>query len=385
MYRIALKILMGDKAKYIGMILGLTFASFIIVQQAAIFIGLMTRTVGFIADTSQPNIWVMDPKVKFVDDIKPLNVNELFRVRSIEGVKWAVPMFKRLIQARVADGNFQSTIVIGIDNASFIGRPPELIEGNIEKLRNTDGIIVSKEGAENQLARTDPITKEKIPLRIGETIEVNDNRAVVVGICDISRTFQTQPVIYTTFLRAIRYAPAERKNLSFVLVQSQPWIKPQELCDRIERITGLAAYTDEQFRKLTINYFLKRTGIPINFGVAIALGFIIGIAIAGQTFYNFTLDNLRYLGTFKAMGADNDLLTLMILLQSAVVGTLGWGIGVGAAALFGLISKGTQLSFLMPWQLYVGSYIALLIICLISAYISINKIRRLEPAIVFKS
>jgi putative ABC transport system permease protein len=385
MLRLAIKILMGDKAKYIGMILGLTFASFIIVQQAAIFIGLMTRTVGFISDTSQPNIWVMSSKVKYVDDTKPLNINELYRVRSIEGVEWATPLFKRLIRSSLGDGTFQNTVVIGIDTATFIGRPPVMLEGRIEDLRNSDAIIVNKEGAENQFAHTDPETGEKIPLQVGETIEINDNRAIVVGICDISRTFQTQPVVYTTFLRAIRFAPAERKNLSFVLAKSAPWIEPKELCDRIERVTGLAAYTDEEFKSLTINYFLRRTGIPINFGVAIALGFVIGIAIAGQTFYNFTLDNLRYLGTFKAMGADNELLTKMILLQSAVVGTLGWGLGIGFAGLFGLVSKGSQLSFLLPWQLYVGSYVALLLICLISAYISINRIRRLEPAIVFKS
>ncbi|NGX47154.1 MAG: hypothetical protein K1000chlam3_00526 [Chlamydiae bacterium] len=385
MFRFAIKILMGDRAKYIGIILGLTFASFIIVQQAAIFIGLMTRTFGFITDTSQPNIWVMDPKVKFVDDIKPMNSNEIFRVRSIEGVEWAVPMFKGIIRSRVKDGNFQNTIVIGIDTATFIGRPPVILEGSLEALRNTDAIIVSKEGAENQLANVDPKTGEKYPLQIGDTLELNDNRAVVVGLCEISRTFQTQPVVYTTFRRALRFTPFERKNLSFILVQSASWVKPKELCRRIERVTGLAAYTDEQFAKLTVSYFLRRTGIPVNFGVAIALGFIIGVAIAGQTFYNFTLDNLRYFGTFKAMGADNDLLTKMILLQSVIVGTIGWGLGVGAAGLFGLISRGTQLSFRLPWQLLLGSYIAMLFICLISAYISIRRIRRLEPAIVFKT
>lgn len=384
MLRFAIKILMGDKAKYIGIILGLTFSSFIIVQQAAIFIGLMTRTYGFITDTSQPDIWVMDPKVQFVDDIKPMNSNELLRVRSIEGVEWAVPLFKGIIRARVRDGNFQNTIVVGIDTASFIGRPPIMLEGNIEDLRNTDAIIVSKEGAENQLAYVNPETKEKRPLQIGDTIEINDNRAVVVGICDISRTFQTQPVIYTTFRRAIRFAPFERKNLSFILVKAAPWIAPKELNKRIERITGLASYTSKQFIRLTVNYFLRRTGIPVNFGMAIGLGFVIGIAIAGQTFYNFTLDNLRYFGTFKAMGADNNLLTKMVLLQSTIVGSLGWGLGIGAAGLFGLFSRGTQLSFRLPWELMLGSYIAILIICLVSAYISIRRIRRIEPAIVFK-
>lgn len=385
MLRFALKILRGDRAKYLGILLGLSFASFIIVQQAAIFVGLMTRTFGFIEDTSQPNIWVMDPKVQFVDDIKPMNITELFRVRGIEGVEWAVPMFKGIIRARLLNGNFQNTIVVGIDDATFIGRPPIMLEGKVEDLRNTDAIIVNLEGAENQLAKIDPQTGDKIPLQVGETIEINDNRAVVVGIADVSRTFQTQPVIYTTYRRAVRYAPSERKNLSFVLVHSSPSISPEKLCRRISRITGLAAYTSEQFASLTVNYFLRRTGIPINFGFAIGLGFIIGVAIAGQTFYNFALDNMRYFGTFKAMGADNDLLTRMILLQSVVVGALGWGLGIGAASLFGIVSRGTQLSFRLPWQLAVGSLISILLICLFAAYISVRRIRKVEPAIVFKS
>jgi len=376
---------MGDRAKYLGMVLGLTFASFIIVQQSSIFLGLMSRTVGLISDTSQPNIWVMDPKVQFVDDVKPMNSTELFRVRGIEGVEWAVPFFKGIIRGRLKSGNFQNTIVIGIDDATFIGRPPEMVQGHIEDLRKTDAIIVSQEGAENQLASKIPGMEHKVPLRVGETIELNDNRAVVVGICDVSRTFVTQPVVYTTIRRALRFSPFERKNLSFVLVHSSPDITPEALCKRITRITGLAAYTNKQFAWKTISYFLKNTGIPINFGLAIGLGFVIGVVIAGQTFYNFTLDNLRYFGTFKAMGADNKLLKNMVLLQSFVVGSLGWGLGIGAAGVFGLASRGTQLAFFLPWELVIFSYVSILAICLFSAHASIRRVRRLEPAIVFKS
>lgn len=385
MLKIALKILLGDKAKYIGIVLGLTFASFIIIQQAAIFLGLMTRTYGFITDTRQADIWVMDPKVEYVGDVKPMDSNTLFQVRSIEGIRWAVPLFKRNISARLPNGTFQSTTVIGIDTASFIGRPPIMVEGNINDLRNTDAIIVSKESAENQLANTNPETGERYPLQIGQSIELNDNRAVVVGICDISRTFQTQPTIYTTIRRAIRFSPFERRNLSFVLVKASDEISPQDLCKRITRLTGLAAYTGKQFSRLTVNYFLKRTGVPVNFGVAIALGFVIGIAVAGQTFYNFTLDNIRYFGTFKAMGANNELLTKMVLYQSMIVGSIGWGLGIGAAALFGILTRGTQLSFILPWQLVLLSFLSIMLICLLAAYISVRRLRGLEPAIVFKA
>lgn len=375
--------LIGDRAKYIGIILGLSFSSFIMAQQAAIFAGLMTRTFGFITDTSQPNIWVMDPKVQYIDDIKPLREIELYRVKSVEGVEWAVPFYKGLIRARLGEGNFQTCILIGIDDATLIGGPPRFIEGNILNLRMPDAIIVNDVGAKDRLSHDFPIGKN--PLRIGDRVELNDYRAIVQGICKVSRTFQSQPVIYTTFKRALTFSPTERKTLSFVLVKSKPGIDPKVVCQNIEKTTGLKAYTSNQFIRKTVLYFIKYTGIPINFGVAVILGFIIGTAIAGQTFYNFTLDNLRYFATFKAMGANHKVLTQMILAQAFWVGAIGWGIGMGAASLFGLISYGTELSFRMPWILFLLTCVSVGLISMLAAWLSMRKVRKVDPAIVFKS
>jgi putative ABC transport system permease protein len=129
---------------------------------------------------------------------------------------------------------------------------------------------------------------------------------------------------------------------------------------------------------------MKSTGIPINFGIAVALGFIIGTAIAGQTFYNFTLENLRYFGTLKAMGATNGLLLRMILLQALIVGAIGYGLGVGGASLFGYAMRGTELSFRLTSDLLYLSGGAITVIIIFSALISISKVMKLEPAIVFK-
>lgn len=379
--------LIGDKAKYIGIIFGLTFASFIITQQAAIFIGLMTRTYGFITDTRQPDIWVMNPEVRFIDDVKPLKDTDLFRVRSIEGVRWAVPFYKGLIRARLTNGHFEMCNVIGIDTATLIGGPPIMLQGKVEDLRDSDAIIVNRVGAEKKLAFEYEVDGKtyKAPLQVGQTLEVNYKRAVVVGICESNRTFQSQPVIYTTYSRALSFAPKERKLLSFVLVKAQDPKEAERLCQKINMITGLKAYTSRQFEMMTVDYYMKNTGIPINFGTAVILGFIVGMAIVGQTFYNFTLDNLRYFGTFKAMGAENKMLVKMIILQAVVVGCIGWGLGVGGAASFGLVSSGSELSFKLPFALLVFSFISMGLICLISAIISIQKVRKLEPAIVFKS
>src|SRR5262249_23604355 len=163
-----------------------------------------------------------------------------------------------------------------------------------------------------------------------------------------SRTFQSQPVVYTTYSRATLFAPRERKLLSFVLVRAAEGSSPAEVAGRIAQATELKALTGDQFSELTIGYYLKYTGIPINFGVAVVLGFIVGLAIAGQTFFNFTHDNLRHFGTLKAMGAGNGLLLRMILLQASVVGAIGYGLGVGLASLVGFLTRNSELAFRMP-------------------------------------
>lgn len=383
MYLIALKMLIGDKAKYIGIILGLSFASFIISQQAAILVGIINRTYGFVTDTTQPNIWVTDPSVQYIDDIKPLKDTDLYRVLSVDGVAWAVPLYKGLIQARLHNGTFQTCVFIGIDDATLIGGPPIMVKGRLEDLRMTDGVIVDHVGAETKLAHYSG--KELIPLRIGDTMELNDHRAYVVGICEVSRTFQSQPVIYTTYDRATSFVPAQRKLLSFILAHSKPGLDPEVVCQRIFSQTGLEAHTTRDLKYLTLKYYMRYTGIFVNFGVAIILGFIIGSATAGQTLYNFTVDNVRYFGVFKAMGADNSTLTKMVLLQAFFVSMIGWGIGMGFACLFGLVAKGTELSFSMPLFLYLLSLFSILLISMFAAVICMRKVINIDPAIVFKS
>ncbi len=388
---VALRMLMGDKAKYLGIIFGVAFASLLMTQQASIFVGLMTRTFGFVSDTGQPDIWVMDPKVQFIDDLKPLQDTMLYRVRGVEGVDWAVPLYKGLLRARLDNGNFQTCNVIGIDDGTLIGGPPEMIEGSLADLRRADSVIVDIVGASTRLAKQPPIDPAtgkpigpRVPLKVGDFLELNDNRAVVVGICRVSRTFQSQPVVYTTYTRATTFAPRERRLMTFVLVKSKPGTDTRELCVRIRQTTGLAAYTSGEFSWMTVLYFMRFTGIPINFGISVILGFLVGTAIAGQTFYNFTLDNLKQFGALKAMGAGNLRLLGMIMLQALVVGLIGYGVGVGAAASFKYLSGQSELAFRMIWQIPAITACAVTVIVVLASLLSIIKVIRLEPAIVFK-
>jgi putative ABC transport system permease protein len=207
---------------------------------------------------------------------------------------------------------------------------------------------------------------------------------VVVGFCQVSRGFQSQPVVYTTYTRALSIVPVQRKNLSFILAAPQAGWPAAEVAARVARITGLAAYTSGQFIARTLQYFITETSIVINFGLSVLIAFLIGTLIAGQTFYNFTMDNLRHFGALKAMGADNRTLLSMILLQAASVGILGYGTGTGLACLMGLALGDSMMTFTLPWQVLAAAGGVVIFIAGISAAISLRKVMKLEPGIVFR-
>ena len=317
---IALKMLVGDRAKFLGIVLGLTFSALLITQQGSIFCGLMLRTCGQITDITGADLWVMDPTVRYIDDVKPMLENSLYRVRGVEGVLWAVPLYKGTARVKinpdVARGNratvIEQAILLGLDDATLVGAPPpsKMLAGNLRDLRLPDAIIVDGD----RLQKLYPDEPWADLPRLGKAfygrflrrqLEMNDHRAVIVGVCEATKTFQTNPVVYTLYTRAKNFAPQERKALSYILAKTEPGISPEVVAGRIAEMTGLGARTSSQFTWMTIDYYLRYTGIPFNFGITALLGFLVGTAIAGQTFYNFTIENIKQFGALKAMGTTN--------------------------------------------------------------------------------
>jgi len=378
MLDLALKMLLGDRAKYIMLISGLTFASLLMTEQAGIFCGIMQWTGSTLDNVGAP-IWVVDPMVEQVNDTEALRDTDLNRVRSVEGVAWAAPFFQGMVRARMHDGSFKYVQLIGIDATTFAGAPKEITQGKLDDLRLPNTVILDEYGAQ-KLSR-DPAK----PIAVGEIFEINDHEARVVGICKSRMAFSGNPYVFTTYDQAVQYAPGTRKMLSCVLTGAQPGEDSAVVARRITQATGLKAHTKSEFFWMTVWWFIKNTGIPIAFGATVMLGFVVGLAISSQTFYSFVLENLRNLGALKAMGASDRALSRMVMVQTLTVGLIGYGCGVGLAMLFGmaLLKKGMP-PFFLPWPLPLITLAAILFICWLAASLGIRKIRSLEPAVVFR-
>lgn len=378
MFDLALKMLLGDRAKYIMLVSGLTFASLLMTEQAGIFCGIMQWTGATLDNVNAP-IWVVDPMVEQVNDTEALRDTDVSRVRSVEGVAWAAPLYQGNLRTRMRDGSFKFVQLMGVDSTTFAGAPAQLIEGRLEDLRLPNTVILDEYGS-RKLSRD-----AHRPVRIGDVFEINDKEARVVGICKSHLSFSGNPLFFTTYDQALQYAPAQRKMLSCVLAGVQPGETPATIARRISEATGLKAYTKAEFFWITVRWYVKNTGIPVAFGATVLLGFVVGLAISSQTFYSFILENLRNLGALKAMGASDRMLARMVMLQTLTVGLIGYGCGVGLASLFGMIvlRKGMP-PFFLPWQLPTITLLAILFICWLAASLGIRKIRKLEPAIVFR-
>ena len=379
MNSVALRILLGDRAKYVGLIFGIAFSTMLMSNQTSIFLGLMLRTANQILDAREADIWVMDPRVDYVDEIEPMTDTQLARVRGVDGVDWAVPFLKGLTVAHTRDGILQRVILLGVDDPTLIGVTPRLALGSIENLKQPDAMIIDRAGFQFMWPGQAP--------GLGKVLELNDHRAVIVGISDASAPFTTYPIVYTKYSSALNYIGRTRKQMSFVLVHARPQMDPHVLAQRISAETGLKALTWSDFALATISYYLKRTGIPVNFGITVALGFIVGAAVVGQTFYIFVIENLRQFGALKAMGVANGTILRMVLLQAMVVAGIGYAIGIGLCAGFFEVTSRISINlrgFELPWQVAAGTACTVLVIIVIASFASLRKVMVVDPAIVFR-
>ena len=375
---VAVKMLTGDRSKYVGLIFAISVASMLMAHQASIFGNIMWRTTSQIQDVRDAEIWVMDPRLRFVDEIEPLSDNDLYRVRGVEGVEWAVRLYKGTTRMKSPEGRMRAVVLMGMDDATLVGAPRKLKLGTLADIRRPDAVIVDEAGYRDLWPGQ--------PLTLGRTLEMNDRRGVVVAIADSSAPFLSTPLLYSRYSQALGYVGRERNQMSFVLVHPKPGVDVRALTQRITAQTGLLARTKDEWAWATIRHYLANTGIPVNFGITISLAFVVGAVVAGQTFYLFTLDNLKQFGALKAIGVSNRRLIGMILLQALIVGGIGYGIGMGLAAAFFETTK-TVLALrgiVLLWPVMLGTGGAVMVIVVLASLMAIRRVLVLEPAAVFR-
>jgi putative ABC transport system permease protein len=375
---IAIRMLTGDAQKFYGLLFGIAFSTLLITQQMTIFVNLVQRGASGVYNAPEAEVWVMDPVSRTTDVSYAMPSTALDKVRSVKGVEWAVPHLRAQANVRTAEGDLEGVAVIGVDDATLIGLPKRMAEGDKAVLFAPDAVAVDDTGA----LRFFPAGVSPI----GARLELNDQRALIRGIADSIPSFTSTVVLYTRYSNALNFVPGTRNRLSFVLVGVSEGQTPAEVADRIEAETGLKAETREEFAQAGIDFIIENTGIPTNFGITVFLGFVVGVAIVGLTFSLFIRDNIKQFGALKAIGVTNGKIVRMVAAQAGLVGMIGYALGVIGTVLFifGFSANPFFKGFYIPWQVPLISLVAVVIILAITGLIAIRSVLKTEPAAVFR-
>ncbi len=376
---VAIRMLTGDRVKFIGLVFGIAFSTLLITQQLTIFVSLLGRGASAVYDVQTANIWVMDPVGRTPDITLPMASTALERVRGVPGVSYASPLLRSGATIRTPEGNIEGVTVVGLDDATLIGLPRTMIAGDRDALAGPDSVFIDGSGARKLFG--------DIKSAVGTRLELNDRRAVITGVVDATPTFTAGVILYTRYSNALNFVPGTRNRLSFILVQTDADRNPADVVKAIESKTGLKARRSEDFARDGIDFIINNTGIPVNFGITVALGTVVGIAIVGLTFSLFIRDNIKQFGALKAIGVTNNKIRIMVAAQSGLVALIGYGIGFFMAALFISLSAANVEAFkgfYMPWQIPVITAAIVLVMIFLTGLVALRSVLKLEPAEVFR-
>lgn len=372
--KLAYKLLVNDKAKFTALLVGIAFAVFLMMFVTSMFAGILNHSSSTVINIGA-SMWVMDPGVQTAANSIGMPDYVLDAVRSMPGVKYAVPLYSGGALVKLPDGTYQSVTVLGLDDNSLFGRP-QLTEGKIENIYAENGFIVVHDSEFSKLENP----------RVGSEFELNDNRGVVVGIAKASTAgLFGIPTLYTTYERAIQYIPNPRYTISFVLVEPKTSGDIAKIKQQVKTL-GYLALTKDEFMKRTSDFYTFQTGVGTNILIMTVISFIVGLSISAQTFYTFILENLERFGALKAIGTKSRELVGMILFQASFTALTGYGLGVGLCTILITLAKLRLPSYaaVITYTSLFLAFVMVLVITVISSYFGVRRVLRIEPFDIFR-
>ena len=373
----ALKFMIFDKPKSIGIIIGIVISIFLIGQQLGTLRFLTTLMSGLIVNSNSAvnDIWIIDNVSSNVNSISKIDGRIAQEVKSIEGVKESYSIVIANTSVSFNGSKTSAVNLVGSDGPYFIAGPnaDKIMQGSLNELYLQNAVSAEYFNSKNL----------GVELYAGQTLEINNKVATVRVLTKNVQGFGGD-YMYTSLSNARFYGNFPNDKVSIVVVKAQPGVNIETLAGRInDTFFGVKAWPVEELKKATLSEILVTSNIGVSFGSLIVFAMISGFFIIGLTLYSSALDRLVDYGTLKAIGATNGFVTRLILTQALLFALIGFFIAFGLLILFknGVANAGLVID--LDWQLAFLLLTVTLIISVGGSLFAVVKISRLEPAAIF--
>lgn len=374
MFYVALRILLYDKTRSLITLLGVVFAVGLIFNQLGMFLGLM-ETSSVIIDRTPGDIWVTSKNSKNFDFSQPFPEYIYYQTIADPDIQSAEKLIVAWGIIRQKEGGTEQVEIVGFNPDTGVGGPWDMLAGDPRSLKNGNFAIVD-ESAMKRLGK----------IQVGEYRDVLFHRLQIVGISRGVKSFTTAPIVFTSFelaQRLVTYMGSD--STVFVVAKVKPGVDLKQVISRLQqRLKGVDVYTAGEFSMKTRKYWAIETGVGFSFMLTIVISFLVGMLIVGQTIYNSTMEHIKEFGTLKALGASNKDIYKIIFSQAIINAMLGYIISlIITISTVKLYELGGMVMVVRGWVNFLVLGLTLLM-CLGAAFVSVRRIKSIDPAILFR-
>lgn len=417
MASLARKNLFEDIPRFLVAQAGIMFAVSLVTIQNGILTGFI-RSSSILIDHSKADIWIASKDMIHLELTMPISLERMTQAQTVEGVERAEAFIFRNARWRdPLENKIHAVTVVGSDPDGELFSPWNIIEGEAQALKNPYTIIVD-ESKLNAL---------KIK-NIGDIAKLGGLEAKLGGITQGTQSIVSNSFIFTSLKNANAYVnspvktqtlcqlqnddlqctqsyedqssnqkpvnspPPRQLNLAdpitYILIKAKPDQDLAQLKQKLQETlpNDVQVLTREEMSMIMQTFWQKRTGVGFVLSLGAAVGILVGMVVVGQILYSSVSDHLKEFGTLKAMGASDGVIYGIILEQALWMAVLGYipgmalcfGVAYWAGATQGILILITPLSAL-------GAFGLTVVMCTGSAFFAIQKVTKVDPAIVFKA
>ncbi|PSB29784.1 FtsX-like permease family protein [Stenomitos frigidus] len=416
MASIARKNLFEDIPRFLVAQAGIMFAVSLVTIQIGILNGF-TRSTGLLIDQSSADIWVASEDMVHLEVTSPLPLDHMVKARKVEGVQRAEALMIRAALWRSADRRIAPIRLYGFDPKGQLFANWKVAQGELNALSTPYTMVIDKA----QLSAIDL-------KQVGDSGSIGSLPAKLVGLVQDTQSMASSAAVFTSLETANAFStsglsstaniriqngevqvlnnvdaaparspsdappPAPRKlslsdSITFILIQAKPGQDLPTLRKRLEAaLPGTRTLTRAEMAQQTRDYWEKRTGVGFILGLGAAVGFVVGMVVVSQILYSSVADHIKEYGTLKAMGASDWIIYRVITEQALWMAVLGYlpsmvlCIGLGS---WTMAAKGIMI--LISPMTATGVFCITVVMCVSSAMFAIQKVTKVDPAIVFKA
>jgi len=371
--RLAARNLAHDRVRFGVTIVGVTFSVILMSLQAALLIGF-AATSSQLVDVAVGDIWIVPKGTRNVDQSGDITTGRRYQALATPGVAAVEQMIVRFLPWKRPDGGIEVVIVVGVDPEHPAVTPWNFSAGSIDSLKQPDGIVI------------DTLYAQKLGVsRIGELIEINGHRTRISGLTSGIRAFTQSPYVFTSLNTARKLADLGEDRTTYLVVRTQNGAEVSEAINHLRsRFPDVDVWRAGAFSWRTREYWLLTTGAGAALVIAAILGLVVGVVVTAQTLYAATVERLQEYATLRAIGASKFYVHRIILTQALLAAILGFVLGISLSFAAIHFARNGTAAFLLPWHFVVALAIATAAMCAAGAVISIRKVMRIDPAMVFK-